>query len=777
MTPGIWNHVSEPPWSINRPWYARMFMEYTPGDDFEKQIEEHKDMHGTECKLVECQYERPDFNALDKEQLDFYLHYRDCFFEGEAIGTDVGYAWLLMVELINSRDDPEKIMEHLVRLYDSCHADALWFWMKPYVTDAVFSYAVANGLDLPRVRPGYEGIWKDVLVSEILLPVPDHVSDGDVIDLLTAGEYKRYSDLNKDKGMLGRLFGSALPAVDAKMKELTGKGILETYGEEKTDSVFLFAKRGRNTVPIPYFYDRDCTVAYTAPDNRFQTFLGALVRYCQQAIAKEAGRGKGPVAANIFTKEYREVVDGIFDHGNIVEPQYRPENARGSVRSFCFGNADRPIVIDGIGFSDEDPPANFLSSMIKYASKEPSKKCEYVRSGFKRPSYRDLSPDALEYYLWWRECAREGKYGATDEGYLWLYKCELINAYEDHQYVLDQLAGLARTYDRFFPVDSEGHTGKPGMTYLDYALVNSCAPDPTVYVCPLTASFMIERLLDGETDVPVSAEAMIVASGIGRKRADAQILATFDDDCAHIAARVLVRVNGVRKDCGYNVLRFAYVYPTCVRMEVLRGLRYHHWPGGKRKHVECSYIDIFEGHGFMDEMRALIKAVIAAVGDREKPPRKKKPQVAFGVELDGILREEIEKWFSEKEKGAARERAMNISIDRSEVERAQADLDHVTAIMSTEEAIEIEEEADPEPEHEAAMPDNPWQAFANRLDKDQAEYLRKALTGSLRSVKPIVEDSINAIAMDTAKDTVLENGEVFDEYADDIKKALESDCE
>ena len=774
MTPGIWKHAGEPPWSINWPWFMRMFMEYTPGEDFEKQIEEHRGMHGTECALVECQYEHPDFNALNKEQLDFYLYYRDCFFRREAIDTDVGYAWLLMVELINSRDDPEKTLRDLIRLYDSCHGEVLRYWMRQDATEAVFSYAAANGLDLPRVSPGREGIWRGVLISEILLPEPEHVSD-EMIDLLTAEECCRYNALNRGKDLLGRLFNAVLPAVDAEMKKTTGKGILETYGEKRTDPIVLFSMRGRRSGLTPYFYDRDCTVTYTAPNDHLETFLVAMARYCEQAIVKETKGSKGPVAGNIFTKEHRRMVDGIFNHGDIIEPQHQPNTGRGSVRGFCIGDADCPMVIDSTGFSDEAPPSNFLSSMVKYAAKEPSKECMYVRSGFRKPSYRSLSPDALDYYLWWRGRAREGRYGATDEGYLWLYKCELINAYEDRDYVMEQLAGLAKAYDGYFRVDSEGQTGKPGMTYLDYALVNSCVPDPTVYVCPLTASYMIERLLKGETDVPVSAAAMVVASGIGRKSADVQILAAFDDDCAHIAARALVRVNKILESYGLDVFRFACVYSTCVRLEVLRGLRYHHWPDGKRRNQECRYIDIFDGHEFMDEMRALIKAVISAVDDRGKPQRKKKPQAAFDVELDGILQEEVEEWFNEKERKAATERAMSLTIDRSEVERAQADLDHVTSIMSMEEAVEIEEYAAVEPETDAAEPDDPWQAFAARLDKGQRDYLKKALAGTLRSVKPMIEDSINAVAMDTVKDTVLENGEVFDEYAEDVRKAPDFD--
>ncbi len=763
-------HGREAPWSISKPWYDRELKKYAPGADFERQIEEHKDMHGTECELVECQYDHPDFNALSEKQLGFYLYYRDRFLGGDAISTDVGYAWLLLVELINSRDDPEKTLDLLIRLSASCQDDRVLFQVGSCAKEAMFSYAAANDLDLPRAIPDFGSIWEGILISELLLPEPDRLST-DMVDLLTAGGHERYYVRDGDNSLPSRLFDAAMPAVDAEMRRLTGKGILETYGEEKTVPIVLFELRKTNAAAIPYFYDRDCIITYTAPDEQLKTFLNAMLKYCELRIAEDVLKRNGPAANAVFAEEYRRIVDGIFDQGDIAEPLRQPRGTRGSVRDFCIEDADFPLVADGSSFSDEAPPDDFLGSMIEYAAKEPSGECRYVRSGFKRPDYSRLSPEALEYYLWWRKCAREGKHGVTDEGYLWLYRCELINAYEDRRYVLDQLAGLARAYDRYFSIDEENRSSKPGMTYMYYALVNSCAPDPTVYSCPLTSCLMIERLLNGETDVPVSRKAMLRASDIGRKSDDDQILASFDDDCAIIAARSLARVNEIRKSRGCGVLSSANVRPAFIRLEVLYGLQYHHWPDEDAGYMKCRYMDLHESREFKNEMRALFKAVIEAVGDREKPKRRRKPRSAFDVELDGILREEVDRLFSEKEMAAAREKAMSISMDESEVRRAQADLDHVASIMSTEEKAE---EKMPEADKEApeAVPDNPWQAFADRLDKGQKEYMRKALAGTLRSAKPMIEDAINAAAMDTVKDTVVENGKAFDEYADEMKEAL-----
>ncbi len=749
-------------------WYNRLFKHCDWGDDFEQQIEEHKGMHGKKCDFVLCEYEHPDFRALSEEQLEYYLYFRDRFFGDDMCRADVGYVWLLMIELINTGDDPKKVMEDLLSLDFTCRFDKELTRLAYECRDATFSYALANGLDVPRTRPN-SNVLKDIMISELLLPMPEDIPT-ELMDMLTDGQYLRYSNPDPENICTDILFNAALPAVDAKMRELTGKGILETYGEEKTSAVSLFVRwNGRC---LPYFRERECTVTYTKANDGLKSFLGGMMRYCQQVMERKACKTKGPSVPSIFGKEYRKAVDEVFNNGKIIEPERPPKTVRGSVRSFAIGEMDRPIVLGSTGFSDEDPPSSFLQAMIKYSEKEAPGERKYIPSGFKRPSYSRLSAKAREYYLWWRQCAREGKYGATDEGYLWLYKCELINAYDDDQYVLGQLAGLAKAYDEFFGYDWQDRTDKPGKTYMDYALIN-CGriPDPTVYVCFLSAASMIDRLVNGDADVPVSAEAILKAASIGERKTDRQTVESFDDDCAHIAARALLKIGEICKSYGWDMLGRCCAYHTVAQVEVLRGLRYHHWPEGKRKHQTLRIPDLESYSGFRNEMRILVRAVLSAVESRGKPPKKKKPESAFGVPLDGILTEEVEKWFSEKEKRALEERAENLSIDRSEVDRAQADLDHVTSIMSTEEKAE---EKMPEPESEApkADPDDPWQAFADRLNKGQKDYLRKALAGTLRSAKPMIEDAINAVAMDTVKDTVLENGEVFDEYADDIRKGL-----
>lgn len=745
---------------------SRKYDPYTPGDDLEEQIEEYKGRTASRCKMVECPYRTPDFKAFDEKQLNFYLYFRDRFLNGEIVKTDTGYAWLLLVELINDRNDPKKVMELLHRYYEACYDQANEFPAPVTASNAMFQYAVANDLDLPRVYAS-EGMWRRAMISELLSPVPELIPY-EVMDIITGYPFENY--YNKDAEDLDPylLFDDALPVVDARMRELTGKGIMETYSKgERTEVLKLFSNGPRDT--YPYFHERDCTITYTSSDDALATFLGAMLRYCEKVLEKETGVGNGPTVASVFGKEYRKVVDRVLDDGE--DQEYPPKTVRGSVRIFGIGDVMVPVVMDSLDFKSHNVSKGFLAEMRDHSDLDICKECDYVPSGYWQPEYRCLPKEALEYYLYWRHCAREGRYGATDEGYLWLYQCELINVYDDDKYVLEQLKGLAGAYDRYFGVEWSGSTKKPGATYRDYAFLKCPSiPDPTVFPCFLSGSHMMDRLLDGDGDVPVSPSLMLMLAGVdGRKKSDAQIYASFDDDCAEIAKRAILRIEGTRPKGvikGYCGLR-----RKKIKMDIFRNLKYYYWPDGRVKAQERQVLNILDNEVFEQEMKALVKSVIAAVRDRGKA-RKGKSVWVFGTVMDDILPEEVEMHFSEKKAKKAKEEADNMVIDRSAVERAEQDLNHVTSIMSTEEPAETKKKVESEPPKQVSG--DPWRAFADSLNKGQREYLRKVLAGTLRVPKPVMEDSINVIAADMLKDTLMEDGKVFDEYAEDARKALEA---
>ena len=67
----------------------------------------------------------------------------------------------------------------------------------------------------------------------------------------------------------------------------------------------------------------------------------------------------------------------------------------------------------------------------------------------------------------------------------------------------------------------------------------------------------------------------------------------------------------------------------------------------------------------------------------------------------------------------------------------------------------------------------------NNLDEDQRGYLAASLDGrgeefarDAGTTAVRFEDGINAAAMDTVGDQIIEDGNVFDEYADDVRRIL-----
>ncbi|MBQ8373182.1 MAG: TerB N-terminal domain-containing protein, partial [Candidatus Methanomethylophilaceae archaeon] len=56
--------------------------------------------------------------------------------------------------------------------------------------------------------------------------------------------------------------------------------------------------------------------------------------------------------------------------------------------------------------------------------------CDYIPSDCSTPDYRILNREQRDYYLYWRAELRKGNCLRTDDGYVWLLLCELINS--DH---------------------------------------------------------------------------------------------------------------------------------------------------------------------------------------------------------------------------------------------------------------------------------------------------------------------------------------------------------
>ena len=91
------------------------------------------------------------------------------------------------------------------------------------------------------------------------------------------------------------------------------------------------------------------------------------------------------------------------------------------------------------------------------------------------PQYNQLNEAQLAFYLWFRQCAREGRYIQADCSYVLLYVFELINFGERSNppsYVQRQLVGLWNAYGEAYPT----LTVKLADWICDYSLIHRLPP-------------------------------------------------------------------------------------------------------------------------------------------------------------------------------------------------------------------------------------------------------------------------------------------------------------
>lgn len=81
------------------------------------------------------------------------------------------------------------------------------------------------------------------------------------------------------------------------------------------------------------------------------------------------------------------------------------------------------------------------------------KECPRVEFFSYMPQYNQLSRSQLEFYFWWRSCARIGKFIDVDYSYILLYAFEIINLSDNHdvKFLQEQLFSLWLSYRDRYP--------------------------------------------------------------------------------------------------------------------------------------------------------------------------------------------------------------------------------------------------------------------------------------------------------------------------------------
>lgn len=104
--------------------------------------------------------------------------------------------------------------------------------------------------------------------------------------------------------------------------------------------------------------------------------------------------------------------------------------------------------------SDQRIPGPGFREEIEYSYHVGGDPAPYVECGYLRPDYAALNKGQLEYYYWFRECVRNGKYIDTDRGYVWLLLCEIAVAEKDFEYGMKIITGMLDAYKNLFPCNA-----------------------------------------------------------------------------------------------------------------------------------------------------------------------------------------------------------------------------------------------------------------------------------------------------------------------------------
>ena len=426
-----------------------------------------------------------------------------------------------------------------------------------------------------------------------------------------------------------------------------------------------------------------------------------------------------------------------------------------------------PIVFEDMRAKMSHPRKDSLRASIRiHRGQSGRRDVPYVPSDHWCASYDEMTHEQLEYYLSWRADALNGVYRDTDRGYLWLFLCEAVDSESDPNRRLSVLNGVLRAYGG----SSDSIKGLITRTAQDYAIATG--QDPPWDGSERDQLLLLWVKLD---IVPIGRIPVEMALPY----ADPSVASYMENPSDYDAA-----FNIALKALSSNIYdRTGKSLAECMTgrtKTVYRKL----FPGLSSDWGSCSMTicDIRPTNGGGRILTAALKAAIRAVNVPQGLRAPRRPTGLIRERCLLIMESELMAWTERQERARRVEReAASIVLDRALVTDAETDLAAVRDMMGTE------DEESPEPEHASEVPPapaeatetTPWDDLGNSLDEDQRGYLAASLDGrgeefarDAGTTAVRFEDGINAAAMDTVGDQIIEDGNVFDEYADDVRRIL-----
>ena len=724
------------------------------GKVFEMNIRAHLDDHRGECPYIGCKMERPDISNLNGSQLDWYLHWRDRVLAGEYIVTDMGYCFILFSEILVRDLDPSDVR----RICDGLLGN-IRFGYDEMIEEFLYGYQIAHGIDpdypsyrrFSTVEDGTPGALSNLLVYP-QSDIPAHFISqiGNLADT--------YLD-REEADRIAPYYSRAVRAV-GELLNSRGTGILEEYGE------------GRRTITrnilqqYPTFHGEDTYILDFTDvrlKGRMGRFLGGLLRLVMKILNDRDGKD-GPSVPSFITKDLRKAVkDALNGKNNCFDGNVERIPDLVFTRLSEHSASERTLLVPMPEASEAAPTGALRESIIEYADRRPGPRMEYIPSGMRTPEHSRLRNGRLEYFIQWREDVRNGIHGRTDEGYLWLLMTELLN----HGDPKESFNIMMRIRDVYDPHHCDDGLGKGILFHalvhdIDIPSTDLCERDP---LCIARVLAQMDRNGIGELTLGSFEE---IASYVSKTP-----VAGFDRACARAMNTVLRRVAEIRDGMDGRDERTVFGNYLCadVLLKNETPYRYYGFPGKDRSfkvripkidsRYDCENIKdlMVECAGMMQEIRA---------GKVYKIKYRHFARVDIGDILEEACGMELRKASLDSVK-SKREVRRKVDLDRDAVDSAERDLEDVTDMMR------VDEPDDPRTVdvptvivQEADVPDDPWSVFGSSLTDDERMHLGGILDGlSGKDVR--LEDSINAKAVDSVGDTVVEDGRVVDDYKPELE--------
>lgn len=733
-------------------------------EDFSEDIRRYSRIRGKPADYMPSGIARPDYQSLLGPRLDYYLWWRDCADRGKLLSPDSGYAWLRCTELINMGGDPNGVLEAIIRFTRACASSLR---LAPMVCGLAEDYALAKGLPLDAVPRGQPFADSKVLTTWDITRYPmRRPAPGMLLDP-ALHNWRRDVELPDDR-MEDILFLS-LTGIDEHTRSAQGVSAVESCDPVK----------GIATIhPFSGFVDYSGTGVVRMPvvslsEGGLRDLLDGIVRQAARLVRTD---GKAsPSVPKSFPKEYRRIVAAAVDavvRGDAWDARlFRSPVADGE--GFWASDdieavpedEERPSVIP-IPYPEFDPPTISQRILDSNWDEESEDEVPYVSSRRLRICHPDMDADQRAFYISWRTRARRGVYGDTDAGYLWLYCTELVNHDYEPRRVQDELERAVEAYYDAFPAPIplcravQEHAILHGFdvpsTPLDECdagiLCDKLERDPVGAITPGVALYLAPGMSDtyvrGDHHVYTEALTAAVSAADGVLR---------DQDGVRF-------IDLIRRDSPFPMNRYLYSdlwQPGSVSIKV----RMYSVRSSK------TASDLLDGtvraavHGICRHLgkagpnipRSLPAAYARAVAD------------AVDAAFDDMRERERRREFIRK--------ASEVRFDSDAVRAAAADLDAVTGMMTVE-GDRITESTPPSVE-EAVEGRGGMAALVAVLDDVERRYLRACMDGSGASVLKgtgrragAVEQSINDKAMDAFGDAVMEDGRIYDDYADDLRRLL-----